>query len=131
MLKPSFLGFTPDHASSFDAFGDGGPRLGVFDCGGTIVDSQHGIVLHVRPSPAAARPRKQAVRRIIGLSLDEAVARLLPDTRSAAAGRRLSRGSVGATVPIRTCRPSSRRPPGSSLDASGYLLDRHRRNRRA
>jgi phosphoglycolate phosphatase len=56
-------------------------RLFVFDCDGTLVDSQHNIVAamaaawarHDLPAPHAAD-----VRRIVGLSLEIAVARLLP-----------------------------------------------------
>ncbi len=72
-------------------------RLFVFDCDGTLVDSQHNIVAamaaawarHDLPAPQAAD-----VRRIVGLSLEIAIARLLPDAdeRDAPrAGRRLSR----------------------------------------
>jgi len=57
-------------------------RLAVFDCDGTLVDSQHSIVaamhaacdVHDYPKPSAA-----AVRRMVGLPLTEAFARLLPD----------------------------------------------------
>jgi phosphoglycolate phosphatase len=57
------------------------PSLVVFDCDGTLVDSQHGIVACMalafaaegQPAPAAA-----AVRRVIGLQLAECVARLAP-----------------------------------------------------
>jgi phosphoglycolate phosphatase len=56
-------------------------RLFVFDCDGTLVDSQHNIVAamaaawarHDLPAPAAAD-----VRRIVGLTLEIAIARLLP-----------------------------------------------------
>ncbi|MGH6893515.1 MAG: HAD hydrolase-like protein, partial [Dongiaceae bacterium] len=56
-------------------------RLFVFDCDGTLVDSQHNIVSamgaawarHDLPAPAAAD-----VRRIVGLTLEIAIARLLP-----------------------------------------------------
>ena len=58
-------------------------RLAVFDVDGTIIDSQHNIVASmveacerhnvVAPSPAE-------IRQIIGLSLLEAVERLLPET---------------------------------------------------
>lgn len=56
-------------------------RLCVFDCDGTLVDSQAPILssmatafaAHGHPPPAAA-----AVRRVVGLSLVEAIARLLP-----------------------------------------------------
>ncbi|HEV8390518.1 MAG TPA: HAD-IA family hydrolase [Dongiaceae bacterium] len=56
-------------------------RLFVFDCDGTLVDSQHNIVAamgtawarHDLPAPAASE-----VRRVVGLSLEVAIARLLP-----------------------------------------------------
>jgi len=56
-------------------------RLFVFDCDGTLVDSQHNIVAamgaawarHALPAPAAAD-----VRRVVGLSLEIAIARMLP-----------------------------------------------------
>jgi phosphoglycolate phosphatase len=56
-------------------------RLFVFDCDGTLVDSQHNIVAamaaawarHHLPAPAATD-----VRRIVGLTLEIAIARLLP-----------------------------------------------------
>lgn len=56
-------------------------RLFVFDCDGTLVDSQHNIVMamgeawtrHDLPAPSAAD-----VRRVIGLSLEVAMARMLP-----------------------------------------------------
>jgi phosphoglycolate phosphatase len=56
-------------------------RLFLFDCDGTLVDSQHNIVAamaaawtrHDLPAPAAGD-----VRRIVGLSLEIAIARLLP-----------------------------------------------------
>lgn len=57
------------------------PRLAVFDCDGTLVDSQHNIVAAMdaawqthglEPVPAAA------VRRVVGLPLLEAIAGLYP-----------------------------------------------------
>lgn len=56
-------------------------RLFVFDCDGTLVDSQHNIVAamaaawarHDLPAPPA-----NDVRRIVGLTLEIAIARLLP-----------------------------------------------------
>jgi phosphoglycolate phosphatase len=61
-------------------------RLFVFDCDGTLVDSQHNIVAamaaawarHDLPAPAAAD-----VRRVVGLTLEIAIARLLPDADDA------------------------------------------------
>lgn len=59
-----------------------GVRLIVFDCDGTLVDSQHSIIsamagaydAHGLPAPSA-----EAIRRVVGLSLVEAVARLSPE----------------------------------------------------
>ena len=58
-------------------------RLAVFDCDGTLVDSQASIIAsmvqafeaHTHPRPAA-----EAVRRVVGLPLGEAIGRLLPDS---------------------------------------------------
>jgi phosphoglycolate phosphatase len=57
-------------------------RLALFDVDGTLIDSQHNIVAAVsRASQAQGveAPKDEAVRRIIGLSLLEAVAVLWPD----------------------------------------------------
>jgi phosphoglycolate phosphatase len=61
-------------------------RLLVFDCDGTLVDSQHNIVAamaaawarHDLPAPAASD-----VRRLVGLTLEIAIARLLPEAEDA------------------------------------------------
>jgi len=61
-------------------------RLFVFDCDGTLVDSQHNIVAamaaawarHDLPAPPASE-----VRRIVGLTLEIAIARLLPQADDA------------------------------------------------
>ncbi len=56
-------------------------RLAIFDCDGTLVDSQHNICLAMEDSFARAgldAPAREAVRRIVGLSLHEAVTTLLP-----------------------------------------------------
>src|SRR5262245_38769511 len=60
-------------------------RLFVFDCDGTLVDSQHNIVMamaaaweqHNLPAPSAAD-----VRRVIGLSLEVAMAQMLPSAEA-------------------------------------------------
>ncbi|MGF1641724.1 MAG: HAD-IA family hydrolase [Rhodospirillales bacterium] len=57
-------------------------KLCVFDCDGTLVDSQHGIVAGMTAAFAAhglAEPAAAAVRRVVGLPLADAVARLLGD----------------------------------------------------
>ncbi len=59
------------------------PRLAVFDVDGTLIDSQHNIVasmLQACGRNGIAAPTAGAIRRIIGLSLPEAVTRLLPGT---------------------------------------------------
>jgi phosphoglycolate phosphatase len=56
-------------------------KLVVFDCDGTLVDSQHSIVLAMRSAWRAhglPEPDALAVRRVVGLSLAEAVAALAP-----------------------------------------------------
>lgn len=54
-------------------------RLAVFDCDGTLVDGQHAIIAAMRESFERAGvqpPEPAAVRRIVGLPLEDAVARL-------------------------------------------------------
>jgi len=61
---------------------DTNPRLVVFDCDGTLVDSQFGILNAMRAAWAAhgldSAPDIAAVRRIVGLPLLEAITRLHP-----------------------------------------------------
>lgn len=57
------------------------PRLAVFDCDGTLVDSQHNIVAAMSEAWRARGLRPIAgssVRRVVGLPLAEAIARLHP-----------------------------------------------------
>jgi phosphoglycolate phosphatase len=57
-------------------------RLALFDCDGTLADSQHEIVSGMATAFAQvglAAPSAQAVRASIGLSLPHIIARLLPD----------------------------------------------------
>ena len=66
---------------------NGAPRLAVFDCDGTLVDSQHAIVACMHAAFTAERltpPALAAVRRVIGLPLPECMARLAPDAAEAA-----------------------------------------------
>lgn len=61
-------------------------RLAVFDCDGTLVDSQANICRAMEACFAAHRldpPERAAVRRIVGLSLIPAIARLLPEAEPA------------------------------------------------
>ncbi|MFA7439769.1 MAG: HAD-IA family hydrolase [Sphingomonadaceae bacterium] len=57
-------------------------RLAVFDCDGTLLDSQANIVramVECFASEGMSPPDARAVRRIVGLSLPQAMAALLPD----------------------------------------------------
>lgn len=54
----------------------------VFDCDGTLADSQHAITAAMAAAFAEAGlhpPPREAVRRVVGLSLETAVGRLVPD----------------------------------------------------
>lgn len=61
-------------------------RLVVFDCDGTLVDSAHSIIEAMSLAWAAhglsVPPEDHLVRSVVGLSLVEAIARLLPEGRS-------------------------------------------------
>lgn len=62
-------------------------RLAVFDVDGTLIDSQHAIVAAMAEAwrvHGLGAPDTTSVRRIIGLSLVEAVAALLPEMEEAA-----------------------------------------------
>lgn len=61
-------------------------RLALFDCDGTLVDSQHGIVACMEEAfsgAGLAAPDRHATRRVVGLSLVNAVAALLPEGETA------------------------------------------------
>ena len=58
-------------------------KLVVFDCDGTLVDSQHMIVAAMENAFAGfgmATPGRAAILSVVGLSLEEAVRRLVPPT---------------------------------------------------
>ena len=101
----------------------------VFDCDGTLVDSQFMIVAAMNAAfddVGLPRPDANRVRRVVGLSLDEAIWRLLPEAE---------RGLILALSDrykqaFRTARESGAREPfypGAReailrLSAAGYLL---------
>jgi len=61
---------------------DGPTQLAVFDCDGTLVDSQHIIVAAMQAAFSAhglAEPEPAAIRRQVGLHVPDAVLNLLPD----------------------------------------------------
>ena len=60
-------------------------RLALFDCDGTLVDSQANICRAMEECFATSRldpPPREAIRRIVGLSLVPAIAQLLPDAEA-------------------------------------------------
>lgn len=69
-------------------------RLVVFDCDGTLVDSQHVIVAGMKVAFGAhglPGPSPEAVRGVVGLHLEEAIARLLgPEAGSPALARAIA-----------------------------------------
>jgi len=69
---------TPDQDTSA---GRPGLRLAVFDCDGTLVDSQHSIVSSMAAASRAhgmQAAASESVRRIVGLPLEVGIARLFP-----------------------------------------------------
>lgn len=57
-------------------------RLAVFDCDGTMVDSQHSIIgaMHAAfDAEGLRRADDNAIRRVVGLPLPDAIHRLVPD----------------------------------------------------
>jgi phosphoglycolate phosphatase len=105
-------------------------RLIVFDCDGTLVDSQAGIVVCAQAAFAAEGlppPTAEAVRRIVGLSLVEAMVELMA-VPSEATGVRLAERYKEAFLEHRS-RPEFHEPlfPGTrelldSLLERGFLL---------
>ena len=105
-------------------------RLAVFDCDGTLVDSQHAI--HAAASAAFARenldpPSKAELIRVVGLPLAECIARLAPDA-SADRQTRLVEGYKSAFFELRQ-RPDHHEPlyPGvlealAATEEAGFLL---------
>jgi phosphoglycolate phosphatase len=65
-------------------------QLAIFDCDGTIADSQHMIVEAMNGAFATARlpqPAREDVVAVIGLSLEQAVRELLPETGAGGAAQ--------------------------------------------
>jgi phosphoglycolate phosphatase len=79
-------------------------RLAIFDCDGTLVDSQANICRAVEEALTEARievPSRDRIRRIVGLSLVEAMQALLPDA-SDADHRRLAQAYKDKFFAMRT-----------------------------
>ncbi len=105
-------------------------RLAVFDCDGTLVDSQHTIVATMEAAFRAvglAAPRPADVRHIVGLSLDVAIGRLAPDAPEPVQVEIVA--AYRSAFHQRHAEPGDHAPlyPGvgaalDALDAAGYLL---------
>jgi phosphoglycolate phosphatase len=109
---------------------DAAVRLAVFDCDGTLVDSQHSIVACMEAAFVAAglvAPTAEAVRRVVGLPLAASVARLSP-LLAAAECERIAELYKQAFTDMRSAKPLDEPLfPGvlallDALDAEGVLL---------
>jgi phosphoglycolate phosphatase len=108
------------------------PKLALFDCDGTLVDSQNIIIACMRAGFAAdglAPPDDESIRRIVGLSLPIAVAHLLPP--DASEPRRVERivDAYKSEFTQSRTRPEHHEPlfPGvletlQTLEEAGWLL---------
>ena len=80
-------------------------QLIVFDYDGTLVDSQHMILRAMQEGFAAEGldgPPVEAVRRVVGLNLDLAIATLLPESEDRALVARVAEGYRQAFLALRT-----------------------------
>ncbi|MFQ5775417.1 MAG: HAD-IA family hydrolase [Kiloniellaceae bacterium] len=101
-------------------------RLIVFDLDGTLVDSQHVIVRAMSEAFAAhhlPRPAAEAVRRVVGLKLEFAVARLLPDPDDWGTAARVAERYREAFLALRA-RPDYHEPLFPGAREVLALLDR-------
>lgn len=105
-------------------------KLVIFDCDGTLVDSQHGIVQSMQQaflSFGLIAPQPEAVKRVVGLSVDHAVSRLAPElsaSDTAQIGRMYKEGFREMRLAGKHLEPPF---PGilnaiDELDRQGYLL---------
>ncbi len=106
-------------------------RLAVFDCDGTLVDSQANICRAMEACFEASRldpPDRSAIRRVVGLSLVPAIAQLLPDA-DAALHAAMAEEYKRAFFAIRSSGGMAEEPlfegvaeAIAALDAAGWML---------
>ncbi len=107
-------------------------KLVIFDCDGTLVDSQHMIHSAMRLSfegVGLVAPDIADVRRVVGLSLHDAMERILPDGGDAVLINQLVEGYKGAFQGLRVAGQDRNEPLYDgicdlvkSLSSTGYLL---------
>jgi phosphoglycolate phosphatase len=105
-------------------------RLVVFDCDGTLVDSQHNICTAMTRAFEEAKltpPGRLAILAVVGLSLPIAMARLLPETESDFHDHLAERYKFAFQTLRRENAVSEPLYPGIAelvldLDAAGWLL---------
>lgn len=105
---------------------DHGFRLILFDYDGTLVDSQRAILHAMTAGFAAADlppPEAAAVRRVVGLSLEIAVARLCPDPGDGATVSRVADAYRAAFLALRS-RPDYDEPLFPGVRNTLAALDR-------
>ena len=100
-------------------------RLAVFDCDGTLVDSQHSIIACMRAafdSQELTSPEDSSIRRIVGLPLKEAIALLRPGT-SEPVLERLRDGYIAAWQNIRRTKGLNEQPYDGCVEILDALSD--------
>lgn len=102
-------------------------RLVVFDCDGTLVDSQAAIIHAMRVAFAEAglqTPSDEAIRRIVGLSVPQAVAGLWPEGDAQTLAQ-LDKGFRAASIAYRASNPDETSPlyPGAREALDRLHLD--------
>ncbi len=105
-------------------------RLCIFDCDGTLVDSQHEIIAAMQRAfndSGLAQPTAEAIRHIVGLSLRDAVLALLPPTATVSVSQ-VAAAYVAALAEVRRpAGPLQPLFPGvldalERLEADGWIL---------
>lgn len=105
-------------------------RLVLFDCDGTLIDSQAAIVAAMAAACGAHGfpvPAREAVRRVVGLPLEIAIARLLPEVDAGTLARLVAGYKDAFGADRRAGRHVSPLYPGAAeavaaVEASGWLI---------
>ena len=100
-------------------------RLAVFDCDGTLVDSQHSIIACMRAAfdrLELTSPEDSSIRRVVGLPLKEAFALLRPGT-SEPVLERLRDGYIAAWQNIRRTAGLNEPPYDGCVEVLDALSD--------